>query len=175
MAVGKKGSSIADAGFSFAGGAPADCNEFAKRIFIADLQIRRLTLIFQVLRLLSDRAGSVKSVFRSALHGSAKSDGMFQPAIWPAHHVGSDDAIRTNNCLRANFSSGINDRGRMNPRAAHLVQPLTSVLSPLSKERGGRAMGCALACSPWRAVFDASPFVSVRGGWGFTPLIYRGT
>src|SRR5438046_10353414 len=87
MAVGKKGSSIADSGFSFAGGAPADCNEFAKRVFVADFQVSRFALIFQVLRLLTDRAGGVKFVPRTGAHRSAKRDMVLQPAGLPIHKV----------------------------------------------------------------------------------------
>src|SRR5438876_9020491 len=120
MTVGEKCASIADAGFSFAGGAPADCYEFAKRIFIADLQIRRLTLIFQVLRLLSDRAGSVKSVFRASLHWSAERDVVLQPAVWTEHDVRADDAVWTDACRSTEFCSGFNNGRRVNLRGAHL-------------------------------------------------------
>src|SRR5213079_3384732 len=120
MAVGKKGSSIADAGFSFAGGAPADCNEFAKRIFIADFQVSRFALIFQVLRLLTDRARGVKSVFRSGLHWSAERDVMLQPAIWTEHDVRADDAVWTDACPSAEFCSGFNNGRRVNLHVAHL-------------------------------------------------------
>ena len=62
VTVGEKISAVADACFSVARRAAVDGNEFAKRIFIADLQIGRLALIFQVLCLLADRAVGVKFV-----------------------------------------------------------------------------------------------------------------
>jgi len=66
MAIGEKGATVADARFPVACRATADCNKFAKRIVIADFQISRLALIFQVLRLLTDRAGGIKLIARTA-------------------------------------------------------------------------------------------------------------
>src|SRR5712691_1236452 len=70
VAVGEKRSTVADLCFSFARRAAADGNEFAKRIFIADLQIRRFTRILEILRLLPNRAGSVKFISRAGAHRS---------------------------------------------------------------------------------------------------------
>ena len=46
VAVSQKIPAIADARFSFARCAAIDRDEFAKRIFVADLQISRLALVF---------------------------------------------------------------------------------------------------------------------------------
>src|SRR4029077_20547388 len=74
---------------------------------------------------------------------------MLKPAVWAEHHIGSDHTIRSDECSRANFGSRINNRTRVNFRVAHLLQPLTSILSPLRKGRGGTARGCSIACIPW--------------------------
>src|SRR5437016_13765546 len=111
MAVGKKGSSIADAGFSFAGGAPADCDEFAERVFIADFQVSRFALVFQVLRLLTDRAGGIKFISFAGAHRSTKRDMLLQPAILAEHDIGCDHAIWSDGRSCADFRSWI-DSGR---------------------------------------------------------------
>src|SRR5262249_44866321 len=71
------------------------------------------------------------------LHRPAKCDVMLQPAIWTEHDAGTDDAVWTNACSSIEFCSRINDGGRMNLQVTHL-QPLTSILSPLCKGRGGK-------------------------------------
>src|SRR5207253_11212172 len=124
--------------------ATADCNKFAKRIVIADFQISRLALIFQVLRLLTDRAGGIKLIARTGAHRSAKRDVMLEPAVWAEHDVGSDYAIRPDDRAHTDFRTGINDRGRMNLRVAHACQHLTSILSPSFNGRGGKSV--AVAC-----------------------------
>ena len=54
VAVSEKISAAADLRFSFSRGAAVDRDEFAERVFVADFQISRLALVFQVLRLLTD-------------------------------------------------------------------------------------------------------------------------
>jgi len=44
---------------------------------------------------------------------------MLKPAILTKHNIGSDDAIRPDNCSRANFRSRIDNRSGMNLRVAH--------------------------------------------------------
>ena len=46
MTVREKISGVADPRFAFASGAPIDRNEFAKRVLVADFQIRRFAAIF---------------------------------------------------------------------------------------------------------------------------------
>jgi len=60
---------------------------------------------------------------------------MLQPAIWTKHNVGSDDAVWTDDCARAEFYPGINNGGRMNLHVTHFSEPLTSILSPWYGER----------------------------------------
>src|SRR5205807_5654995 len=71
-------------------------------------------------------------------HWSAERDVMLKPAILANHYLGPDYTVRPDDCSRANFCSGINDRGRMNLRVAHACQPLTSILSPSFNGRGGK-------------------------------------
>src|SRR5437879_3616474 len=93
MAIGEKGATVANARFPCARRATADRDEFPECILIADFQISRFTLIFQVLRLLTDRAGGVKFVLRAGAHRSAKRDVLLQPTIGAEHHVRPDHAI----------------------------------------------------------------------------------
>src|SRR5437879_8175216 len=120
MTVSEKAPAIADARLSFARRAAADRNKFAKRIFIADFQISRLSLILQVLRLLPDRAGGIKFVSRTRAHRPTKRDVMLQPTIWAEHDVGSDHAIRPDDRSRSDLCAYIDNRRRMNLRVAHL-------------------------------------------------------
>ena len=120
VTVGEKISATADARFAFARGAAICRHEFAKRVFVADFQIGRLAAIFQILRLLSDRAVGVKFVFRAGPHRPAERDVMLQPAICAEHDVRADHAIRPDDCSRADFGARIDNRGRMNLHVAHL-------------------------------------------------------
>ena len=54
MTVGEKISGVADPRLAFARRAAIHGDEFAKRVFVADFQIRRLATIFQILCLLAD-------------------------------------------------------------------------------------------------------------------------
>src|SRR5215471_5882203 len=95
VTVREKISGVADARLALPRCAPVYRNEFAKCVLVADFQIRRFAAIFQILRLLSDRAVGVKLVFRSGLHRTAQRYVMLQPAIRAEHDVRANDAIRT--------------------------------------------------------------------------------
>src|SRR5579864_3552224 len=71
VAVGQKIPAATDASFTIAFCAPIYGHEFTKGVFIADFQIRRLADVFQVLRLLTDRAIGEKFV---CLPGACRSD-----------------------------------------------------------------------------------------------------
>src|SRR5213078_2265651 len=116
----EKSAAIADARFTLARSAAADCDKFAERIFIADFQISRLAFIFQVLRLLADRAGGIKFIPSTGAHWSAKRDMLLQPAILTKHYVRCDNAIRSNDCSGADFRAWIDNCRRMNLHVAHL-------------------------------------------------------
>src|SRR6266699_1122015 len=120
MAVGEEGATVTDARFPFARRAAADRDKFAERIFVADFQISRLALIFQVLRLLPDRAGGIKFIPRTGAHWSAKRDMLLEPTIWTKHHAGCDHAIRPDDCARADFGPCVDDGRRGNLHVAHL-------------------------------------------------------
>src|SRR5207248_6181481 len=130
VAVGEEGAAVADPRFALAGCAAADCDKFAERIFIADFQVSRFALIFQVLRLLTDRAGRVKFVPRTGAHRSAKRDMLLQPAVLAKHNVRTYHAIGTDDRSGADFCSRIDDRRGMNLPVAHSRKPLTLILSP---------------------------------------------
>src|SRR5437868_10128857 len=140
MAIGQKCATVANLRFPFARRATADCNEFAKRVLIADFQIGRFALIFQILRLLTDRAGGIKFIQRTCTHRSAQRDMLLQPTIWTEDDVRTNYAIRTDDCSRAEFGSGIDNCRGMNLHFTYHCQPLTSVLSPPAR---GEAEGLA--------------------------------
>ena len=73
MAVGQKISAIADPRLSLGCRAAVDRDELAKGIFVADFEIGRLALIFQILRLLADRAVGVEFVVAPGAHRPASS------------------------------------------------------------------------------------------------------
>ena len=100
MTVGEKRPAVSDLRLPLARCAAANCHELAKRVFIADFQISRLTAIFQVLGFLADGAVSVKLVFRSNLRRSTERDVMLEPAIWAKYNIGADYAIRSNSRAR---------------------------------------------------------------------------
>ena len=81
MAVGQKISAMTDPRFAFGGGAAIDGNEFAKCILVADLEIGRFALVFQVLALLADRAVGMEFIPRSCFGGAAERDMMLKPAF----------------------------------------------------------------------------------------------
>src|SRR4029450_10649577 len=120
MAVGKEGATVANARFSLAACAAADRNKFAERILIADFQISRFALVFQVLGLLTDGAVSVEFVFSAGLRWPAECDVMLEPAVWTDYHIGADYAIRPNDCSGTDLCARIDYRARMNLHVAHL-------------------------------------------------------
>ena len=76
VAVGQKISAIADPRLAISFRATVNRAELAKGIFVANFQISRFTRVFQILRLLSDRAVSIEFIFRSRPHRPAKGDMM---------------------------------------------------------------------------------------------------
>src|SRR5207302_8590454 len=100
--------------------APVHRDEFAKRIFIANLQIGRFARVFQVLSLLADRAVGVKFILSATVHRSLQRDMMLQPAIRPEDNIGGDHAIRSDNRSRTNLRARIDNRRWMNLHVAHL-------------------------------------------------------
>src|SRR5947208_910978 len=120
MAIGEKRATVADARFAFARRATADCDEFAERVFIADFQVSRFALIFQVLRLLTDRAGGVKFIPRTGAHRSAKRDMLLQPAVLAKHNVRTYYAIGTDDRSGADLCARIDNRGGVNLHVPHL-------------------------------------------------------
>ena len=122
MTVSEKISAIADARFAFARRAAIDGDEFAKRVFVADFQISRFAAIFQILRLLADRAVGVEFVFRAGLHRSAERDVMLKPAIWrrARRRVRSRNTGPTIVPGTEFRACGSTMRGRMNLHVAHL-------------------------------------------------------
>src|SRR4051794_10151860 len=114
VAVGQKISATADARFAVPGRAPIDGHEFAKRVLVADLEIRRFAGVFQILRLLADRGVGVKLVPRASACRSANRDVVLQPAVGAEHDASLDDAIWTDDGPGAELRSAINDRSRMN-------------------------------------------------------------
>ena len=119
VAVSQKISATADSRFASAGGAPIYRDEFAKRIFIANFQIGRLARVFQVLRLLTDRAVGVKFIFSAGAHRPAQRDVMLQPAVRSDYDVGVNHTIRSDNRSRTDLRARIDNRRRMNLHVAH--------------------------------------------------------
>ena len=120
VTVSEKISAIADARLARPCRAAIHCNEFAKCIFVADLEGGRFAFILQVLCLLTDRAIGVEFVSRARAHRPCQRDMILQPASFSEHNIGMHDAIRTDDASRADLRARIDDRGRMNLRAAHL-------------------------------------------------------
>ena len=102
-----------------AGRAAIHGDEFAKCILVADFEISRLALVFQVLGLLADRAIGVKFIPRAGRHRPAKRDVMLQPAIRAEDDSGRDDAIRPDDRAGADFRLRIDDGGRVDLHVAH--------------------------------------------------------
>ena len=76
VAISEKISAIADACFAAASGATIDGDEFAKSIFITNLEIGGFSGVFQVLRLLTNRAVSVKLIACAGAHWTRERDVM---------------------------------------------------------------------------------------------------
>jgi hypothetical protein len=108
-----------DARFAIARRAPVDGNEFAERIIIADLEISRLALIFQILRLLPDRRERVEFISCARLHRSAKRDMMLQPTIFTEDDALADEAIRSDDTSRSDLGAKIDNRCGMNLHVTH--------------------------------------------------------
>ena len=120
VTVSQKISAITDARSSLARRAAIHGNEFAKSISVADFQKSRLTRVFQILRLLPDRAIGVKLIARACSHRPGQRDVMLQPAVFANHHFGPDDAIRPDVCSRSDFCRRIDNGRRVNLHVAHL-------------------------------------------------------
>src|SRR2546423_1920442 len=120
MTVREKISGVADPRSALASCASIYRNEFAKRVLVANFQIRRFTAIFQILRLLADRAIGVKLVFCSGLHRPAERYVMLQPAIRAKHNVRSNYTVWTDVCPSAEFCFRMDNSRRVNLHIAHL-------------------------------------------------------
>src|SRR5438552_4219178 len=120
VTVGEKISATANARFSGCGGASIHRDEFTERIFVSDLQISWLTRVFQVLRLLTDGAVSIKFISSAGARRSRQRDVMLQPAIRSEHDLRTNHAVRTDHCSRTNFRARIDNRRLMNLHVAHL-------------------------------------------------------
>src|SRR6266513_6205937 len=157
MAVGEKRATVADARFPFARRATADCDEFAERVFIADFKVSRFALIFQVLRLLTNRAGGVKFIPRTGAHRSAKRDMLLQPTIRAEHHVRTYYAIGTGDRSGADLCARIDNRGRVNLHVAHLSRNV-NISSPSET--------IASFTTQWHFAFaNRSPRALVSSAW----------
>src|ERR1700732_2205366 len=77
----EKISTITNLRFSFTRRAAIDRHKLAERIFMPDFKISWLATIFQVLRLLPDRAIGVELVLPARAHWAAQSNVMLQPAV----------------------------------------------------------------------------------------------
>ena len=82
VGVGEKISAVTDARLSGLRGAAIHRDKLAKGIVVTDLKISRFAAIFQVLRLLADRAIGVESVPATGVERAAKRDVMLEPAIF---------------------------------------------------------------------------------------------
>jgi len=97
---------------------------------------------------------------------------MLQPAISTEHDIRANYTVWTDACAGTDFCTGINDGRRVNPQFTHF-QPLTSILSPLCKGRGGIALSTRFA---YRAQSGTPrPLQERGGGGGLAPLICPGT
>src|SRR5437867_457171 len=76
MTVSQKISAATDPRFTLTCGATINGNEFAKRVFVANLEECGLTLVFQILRLLPNRAIGIKFVSYTSSHRSRQRDMM---------------------------------------------------------------------------------------------------
>src|SRR5229473_1070982 len=122
VTIGEKISAAADPRFSFTGRAAIDSDEFAKRVLVADIEVGWFALIFQILRLLANRAVSIELVSRAGARWPGKSDVMLQPAILAERDLRSDHAVRTNDRSGANLRPFIDNRARMNLHVTHLLR-----------------------------------------------------
>src|SRR5690349_11935905 len=107
MTVREKIPGVADPRFALASCAPIYRYEFPKRVLVSDFQIRWVAAIFQILRLLADRAVGVELVFHTSLHRSAQRHVMLQPAILAEHDVRTNDAVWTDARSGPEFCTGI--------------------------------------------------------------------
>src|SRR5438067_978236 len=94
-----------------------DGDELTKGVVVADAQTRRLAVIFQILRLLADRAVGVKLVAAPDGGWPGNGDVVLKPAAIADAHTRFDDAIRPDANIRADLHGRINDRRRMDLRA----------------------------------------------------------
>src|SRR5579885_1081937 len=93
MRIGEEISAVADPRGRAGGGAAIDGAKFAKRVAVADLEMRRLAGVFQILRALPDGCVGVKTIRAPDFRRAAKGDVMLQPAILAEDDFFFDDAI----------------------------------------------------------------------------------
>jgi hypothetical protein len=83
MAVGQKITVASDARYRPNGGASVHGAEFPEAIVIPDLEVGRFAGIFEILRLLADRAEGVEPVARTDSRGTKNRYMILQPAALP--------------------------------------------------------------------------------------------
>src|SRR4030095_384160 len=116
MAVGEKISAIANDSSRVWRGAAIDGHEFAKRVAFADLEVRGISRVFQILCALTDRAKGVEAIVRSNARRALEHDMTLQPRTRADLHIGADHAIRSDLAIVPDLRSGMNDDGGMDLR-----------------------------------------------------------
>src|SRR5438552_2682641 len=107
MTISEEISETADSCFAIALRTSIHGHKFAKRVFVADFQISWLARVFEILRLLTDRAIGVKFVSLAGARWPLQSHMMLEPAILPEHNLGADHAIRSDDRSGSNFRARV--------------------------------------------------------------------
>ena len=114
MGVGQKGAVAADSCDRFGSRASVDRHKFPEGIVIADFQIGRFLLVFQILGTLADRAEGIKFIPIADMRWAGNGDMIVHPASLSKSHSCADDAIGTDCCRRTDDGRWINDGCGMN-------------------------------------------------------------
>ena len=114
VAVGEEIPVTANDGFLAGKGAAVHRAEFAEDIVAPDFEEGGFALVFEVLRLLSDRAEREETVAGTDARRTHEGDVVLKPAVFPENHPVADHAVGTDFGAAADFGFRRDDGGGVN-------------------------------------------------------------
>lgn len=133
VAIGEEVVAAADDRFRMRSGAAIDRDEFAKCVSVADFQVGRLAVVFQVLRALADAREREELVCLSDDAGAVQRDVVLEPASITENYAVSHDAVGSDFAAGTNLGFWRNYRGWMNAhfRSGNRGQNYGGIAQPL--------------------------------------------
>ena len=139
VGIGEEIAATADPGAITGSSGAVDAHKFAETVLIADLHIRRLPLVFEILGLLGNGAVGEKAVVAPDAGETANGDVVLEPAAVAEDDVRADDAIRADNDAGTELRGGIDNGSGMNLGCRHGGRVILNTGKEVRVKRAGNA------------------------------------